>query len=90
MSDGPTGLQKGPVVVGLLAYFAVGFIYFTSGLVVPLPWLAVLWAVWIVGMWQVARLLRTWSWWVLAAAPLAAAFWFLYLAVGEALLGWTA
>ena len=86
---GPGGLQKAVVVVGLVAYLATGFVYLTSGLVVPMPWLAVLWVVWLVGLWLVARLFRAWSWWVLAAAPLAAAFWFLYLTAGERLLGWT-
>ena len=86
---GPGGLQKAVVVVGLVAYLATGFVYLTSGLVVPMPWLAVLWVVWLVGLWLVARLFRAWSWSVLAAAPLAAAFWFLYLTAGERLLGWT-
>ena len=92
MNDGstPSGGQKALVMVGVAAYLVVGFFYLTSGLVVPFPWLAILWAVWLVGLWLVARLTRTWSWWVLAAAPLAAAFWFLDLSLGERLLGWTA
>ena len=63
---GPGGLQKAVVVVGLVAYLATGFVYLTSGLVVPMPWLAVLWVVWLVGLWLVARLFQAWSWWVLA------------------------
>ena len=78
------------VIVGLLAFLASGFIYVTSGLVVPHPWLVLLWVIWLIGMAVVARLTARWSWWVLAAAPAAMAFWFIYLMAGEAFLGWRA
>lgn len=78
------------MILGLIAYLGVGFLYLTSGLVVPGVALLVLWAVWLVGVWGVARLVMRWSWWVWAAAPVAFAFWALYLAVGEDLFGWTA
>lgn len=86
----PTLGRRALVVVGLLAYLAAGFIYLTSGLVVPAPWIFILWGLWLVGMWVVARLVARWSWWTLAAGPLAFGFWWAYLAVGESLLGWTA
>jgi xanthosine utilization system XapX-like protein len=85
----PTVVQRILVVVGLIAYLATGFIYLTSGLVVPFPWLIVLWLVWLAGMWITARLMARWSWWVLSAAPAAMAFWWAYLSVGEAVFGWT-
>lgn len=85
-----TPARRVAVIAGLLAFLASGFIYLTSGLVVPHPWLAILWVVWLLGMAGVARLTARWSWWVLATAPAAMAFWFLYLMVGEAALGWRA
>lgn len=78
------------VILGLVAYLAVGFLYLTSGLVVPGVALIVLWLVWLGGMWWVARTVAGWSWRVLAAAPAALAFWWLYLWVGETVFGWTA
>lgn len=86
----PTLLRRVVVIAGLLAYLATGFLYLTSGLVVPGWGLIVLWAVWLAAMWLVARLVARWSWWVLAAAPAALVFWWLYLLVGESLFGWTA
>lgn len=86
----PTLSRRVAVVLGLAAYLATGFLYLTSGLVVPGGALVVLWVVWLVGVWAVARLMVGWSWWVLAAAPAAVAFWWAYLLAGEGLLGWTA
>ena len=83
--------QKVLGIVGLLGYVAVGFFpYLASGLMVPGPWLFILWAVWIVGLvlaWQ--TFLRRPAM-VLLFPPAAVAFWFLYLTAGEQLLGWTA
>lgn len=75
--------------IGLVAYLATGFIYFTSGLVVPGVALIVLWLIWLAGMWFVAKLVARWSWWALASAPTAVLFWLAYLSLGEALFGWT-
>lgn len=86
----PTPIRKLGVILGLVAYLAVGFLYLTSGLVVPGMALVLLWVVWLVGMWGVARLVARWSGWVWLAAPAALAFWWLYLLVGENLFGWTA
>lgn len=85
----PTPLQRVAVIVGLLAYLASGFLYLTSGLVVPGGALVVLWLVWLTGMWFVAKLLARWSWWVLLSAPAAVLFWVVYLSLGETLFGWT-
>ncbi len=78
------------VILGLVAFLATGFLYLTSGLVVPGVGLLVLWLAWLAGMWWVARKVADWSWWVLAAAPAALAFWWLHLWFGEAVFGWTA
>lgn len=77
------------VVLGLVAFLATGFLYLTSGLVVPGGGLIVLWLVWLAGMWGVARMVTGWSLWVLAAAPAALAFWGAYLWFGETVFGWT-
>ncbi len=80
--------QRVAVIVGLLLFVATGFLYLTSGLVVPMPWLGILWAIWLVGMWASARLTARWSWWIFAAAPAALLFWFAYVSLGEVLFGW--
>ena len=78
-------------VVGLVAYLVVGaFPYLTSGLMVPGPWLYILWAVWILGLVLAGRTFQRRPAMVLLFAPAAVAFWFLYVAAGERLLGWTA
>lgn len=76
-------------VLGIVLYLGVGFIFLTSGLVVPFPWLAVLWAIWIVGVYPLVKTFQSRRAWT-PLIPLAAiAFWWVYLSMGEALLGWT-
>jgi len=78
-------------IVGLLAYVAVGlFPYLTSGLMVPGPWLYILWALWVLGAFLAWRTFRRRPLLVLLFAPAAVAIWFVYVTVGEQLLGWTA
>lgn len=86
----PSPGRRVGVILGLVAYLASGFLYLTSGLVVPGFALVVLWLVWLGGMWWVARMVAVWSWWVLAAGPAALTFWLLYLWFGERVFGWTA
>ena len=86
-----SGARKIWGIVGLLAYLLVGFFpYLASGLMVPGPWLFILWAIWLAGAvlaWLTfqRRPLR-----VLIFAPAAVAFWFLYVTAGEQFLDWTA
>ena len=83
--------QKVLGVVGLVAYLIVGaFPYLTSGLMVPGPWLFIVWAVWLIGAVLAWRTFQRSPVWVLAFAPAAVAFWFVYVSLGEQLLGWTA
>ena len=78
-------------IVGLLAYLVVGaFPYLTSGLMVPGPWLYILWAIWLVGAVLAWRTFQRHPVRVLFFAPAAVVFWFLYVTAGEQLLGWTA
>jgi hypothetical protein len=65
-------------VLGLILYLGVGFFYLTSGLVVPFPWLALLWAIWLGGLF--------WAVLVYRSRPA----WFLFVTAGERFLGWTA
>ena len=77
-------------IIGLLAYLVVGvFPYVVSGLVVPGPWVYILWAIWLVGAVFALQTFQRRPVWVLIFAPAAVAFWFLYVTVGEQLLGWT-
>ncbi|MFP5333319.1 MAG: hypothetical protein ACLGHX_13290 [Acidimicrobiia bacterium] len=77
--------------VGLSLFLVVGFFYLASGLLVPTwPWLALLNATGVV----IAVVTFRYSverWWIAFAGPVAAiAFWYLYVNLGDALLGWTA
>ena len=77
-------------VVGIVLYLLVGFVYLTSGLVVPYPWLLVLWGLWVAGLYLLFIVFRERRVWTPAVAAGAAAVWWIFLAVGESLLGWTA
>lgn len=77
-------------VVGLLLMLPVGFFYLTSGLVVPGPWLLVLWALLLALLLAAAHLARRRSWWVPAVPAAAFALWVVVLSLGEQLLGWQA
>ncbi|HXV72516.1 MAG TPA: hypothetical protein VEB69_14090 [Acidimicrobiia bacterium] len=76
--------------LGVLLYLALGFLYLTSGLVVPLPGLIVLWAVWVAGWFLVVRLFRTRRVWVPVVAVGGVLFWWGYVSLGAALFDWTA
>ena len=77
-------------IVGLIAYAATGILFIAGGLVVPGPWLFVLWAAWLVGVYLVIRLFRGQRPWTFLAAVGAVAFWWVYVTLGEAIFGWTA
>lgn len=76
--------------VGIVLYLVLGFLYLTSGLVVPLPGLVVLWLVWLAGWLVVVRLFRTRRVWTPIVPLAGAVFWWVYLILGEALFDWTA
>ena len=79
------------VVLGVVAYLAVGgFPYLFSGLLAPPAGVAFLMVGWALGLVATLLLARRRSLWVLAAAPLAIAFWCATLTAGEYLFGWTA
>jgi hypothetical protein len=85
------GRQKIWGIVGLLAYLVVGaFPYLTSGLMVPGPWLYILWGIWLVGAGLAWRTFQRRPAMVLVFAPVAVAVWFVFVTAGEQLFGWTA
>lgn len=91
--SGPATFGTAATVVGVLGivlYLAVGFLYLTSGLVVPFPWLFVLWGVWILGLYPLVRLFRSRRVWVPAVAVGAILFWWAFVSLGGAVLDWTA
>lgn len=83
-------IARGLGIVGVILYLVVGFFYLTSGLVVPGIALALLWAIWLGGLWLVVRLFRTRPQLVPLLAVGAAAFWFAYVEGGAQIFGWTA
>lgn len=77
-------------VLGIVLYLAVGFVYLVSGLVVPPPWLVVLWLIWLAGVYPLVLVFQRRRAWTPLLAVAAAVVWFLYLTIGEAMLDWTA
>lgn len=89
MRDWPPWARTAATVVGFALLVPVGILYLASGLVVPLPWTAV---VWVLGLafaaFAVASRRRPGV--VLAVPPVAVAAWAAVVSAGSALFGWTA
>jgi len=77
-------------VVGLAAYAATAFLYIGSGLIVPGPWIVVLWVIWIAGLYLTTRVFRGARHWTPVVAVGAVSFWWLFVTLGENMFGWTA
>lgn len=77
-------------VLGLVAYGATGILYLAGGLLVPGPWIVVLWATWLAGLYGLVRVFRDRRRWTPLVAIFAAIFWWLFVTIGESLFGWTA
>lgn len=77
-------------IAGVILYLLVGFPYLASGLVVPYPWVFLLWAAWVGGLVVLVRVVRRAPIWTPAVAVGAVAFWVLVVQLGDWLLGWTA
>ncbi len=75
--------------VGFVLLVPVGFLYLVSGLVVPLPWTAVLWALWL-GAAAFAVASRRRPGVVLAVPLVAVGAWAAFVGAGSALFDWTA
>ena len=77
-------------VLGLVLYLATGFLYISSGLVVPGVWLILIWVIWLAGIYLLVRVFQTARAWTPLVAVGAVAFWWIYVSLGEYLLDWTA
>lgn len=77
-------------VVGIVLYLLVGFLYLVSGLVVPPPWLVLLWLIWLGGVYPLVLIFQRNRVWAPTVALAALVVWFVYLTVGDVLLDWTA
>jgi hypothetical protein len=73
-------------VVGFGLHVAVGWLYMSAGLVVPPPFLFVLWAAW--GAFLVTAILRRRPLYVLATPFLAVGFWIVFVLGLGTLLDW--
>lgn len=77
-------------IAGVALYVLVGFLYLSSGLVVPMPWLPLLWIFWAAGWYLIVRMWQSHRTWVPMVAVGAGLVWWAYLTIGESLFGWTA
>jgi hypothetical protein len=77
-------------VVAWLAMVPVGFLYAASGLLVPGPWLFLMWLLYAAALAATVLLTRRRSYWVLVPPVVGAAAWFALVSLGEAYWGWTA
>ena len=76
-------------VLGFALMFPVAFLYISSGLVVPGPYLFFLWALW--GALLVIAIVKRHDWRIVLATPVVAfILWFVIVFAGGELLGWTA
>ena len=80
-------LSVSAYIVGFGLHLVAGYFYLASGLVVPGPFLFVLWAVWITLL-VLAFQRRANLWWVVATPVVAALFWFAFVAGLGTLLDW--
>ncbi len=75
--------------IGFLLMVPVALLYVSSGLIVPTPYLFVLWALW--GAFLVVMIVKRHDWHIVLASPFVAlALWFAILWAGGTFLGWTA
>jgi hypothetical protein len=82
----------GAVVVAVVAWLAmvpVGFFYAASGLLVPGPYLFLMWAAYVVLLVVAVVLTRRRSYWVLAVPVVGGVLWWGVISLGERYLDWT-
>jgi hypothetical protein len=77
------------VILGFVLLAVGGYVYAVSGLVVPMPYLLLLWLVWVVAV-VVAIVKRRQPAVVIGMGLVAAVFWFAYVQGLGSVLGWSA
>jgi hypothetical protein len=76
-------------VLGYMLLLVAGFFYIASGLVVPAPWLVILWLIWAaLAIYAIRN--RHHPWRVFATPFVAGGLWFIYVEGGSRLFGWMA
>lgn len=88
-NPGPGAVATISGTAGIILYLVVGYFYLSSGLMVPGPWLFILWGIWLAGLYPLVTVFRRRRAWTPLVAVAAAVVWWLYLTIGEAVLGWT-
>ena len=94
-SPGTTRRRPGAVaaavvaVISWLAMVPVGFFYAASGLLVPGPYLFLMWAAYAVLLVVAVLLTRSRSYWVLAVPVVGGVLWWGVVSAGERWLDWT-
>jgi hypothetical protein len=76
--------------VGIAAHLVVGYFYLAAGLVVPLYGIIIFWVLWAALLGLAIWWLRRHPVWILAIPIVAAGILFGGIALGEAVLGWSA
>jgi hypothetical protein len=76
-------------VISWLAMVPVGFFYAASGLLVPGPYLFLMWAAYAVLLVVAVLLTRSRSYWVLAVPVVGGVLWWGVVSAGERWLDWT-
>lgn len=85
----PAWTAPATTVLGFVLFAPVAILFLASGLVVPQPWLTMLWATG-AGFLAYAIANRHRPWIVLATPVAAVLLWILLVTLGGALLNWTA
>ena len=91
-NPGTTRRRPGAVAAAVVAWLAmvpVGFFYAASGLLVPGPYLFLMWAAYVVLLVVAVQLTRRRSYWVLAVPVVGGVLWWGVVSLGERYLDWT-
>ncbi len=83
-------IEKVLLVVGIVLYVTTGWLYLSSGLVVPFPWVYILWTIWLGGLLVLRSVMRNNPAWTPMVAVAAVAVWVAFVQLGSWLFGWTA
>jgi hypothetical protein len=77
-------------LIGIGLYVAVGVFYLGSGLVMPYPWVFAMWALWLGGLFVLAKVFSASRPWTPAVPVAAVIVWVIIVQLGSWLFDWTA